>query len=190
MRFLCLFLIIQSFSAFASDDSFLDYRVLIKAGSFSVDDPDGDSPKETAVIPGLAVSFDLSGRGQQLVAGFEFLSIEFEGDAGEVNQEVDGYTLSLAYEKQLVMSRHFKPWVGFGALINSHTFENRFSTDADGFLDQLYVNREETYFGFSLYADNYFQLSDSLFLGLGPYVDFSVSDGLSSVGVRTSLLLK
>lgn len=179
-------LLLISLSSFTIAEG-LHYGVFVEGGSATINDPDGDTGSKSLVTPGIEFGFDLSGRGKRITSGFKFISTEFDAGVDEIGQEVSGYGLFAAYEHRLVLSKTFKPWFGIGAGVNSLTYETRFTVDEDGFLQDVFEDREATEAALLLHIDNQFSLGETLKLGVAPFVEIPLSDGLQVFGVRLSL---
>jgi len=179
-----LFLVLTSALA-SADESPFHYYLHIKAGSLTLDDPDGDTNSPTLTIPGLLVNYDLNTRGLRALLSVDYIDVEFDGNMVEIEQEASGYSFALGLERRFALSRKTKIWAGASIKYMELDFENRFTVDDEGFLDQGYNDRSASYFVLSLHSDIYFALGEKAKLGLGGFVDFS--DELNIFGIRLSL---
>ena len=172
-------------SAYARDDTFeFDWGLYGKAGSYSVEDPNGSAADEFAFMPGAKITFPFSRRGKQFVGGVEL--IEFSLDASESNlgQDVSGYRVWGGYEHRFNISRSFKFWGGIGLTLDSVSFEKRHTIDEDGFLKERFDDRDEAYSGLTVYALSTIDVGrrSGWEPALGVYIDQPFGDGVSSIG--------
>lgn len=179
-----IILISLSLSPMVMAESSLNFSGYLKAGSASVNDPDGKTKPTVIVIPGIKATVDLSSRYTNLITGVEYISTSLDGSVKDIGQDVDGYSIYVGAERRFSVSRSTKLWLTGAFSYSDISFENRFTVDSDGFLEKTFENRSEGIAGISLAADVYFDVATSWRWGLGAFVDVPLGDGINVAGIK------
>jgi hypothetical protein len=171
-------------------ENIIDWGVYGKIGSYSVEDPEGSSGSEVVFLPGAKVVFPISRRGRQFVAGVELIDFSLDASESDVSQDVKGYRIWGGYEHQFSISRNFKIWTGAGLALDSVSYENRYTIDTDGYLDEEFDDRDESNAGITLYALTMFDMGRSSVWhpGIGVYIDSPFGDGVKSLGGTVQII--
>jgi len=182
---LCLSLL---FSHIVNAESNFNFYVHAKSGLLTVVGPDGDTDSPLAVSPGIRSAYDLESRGTRVYFSYDHLSADLDASTSNIGQEVSGSTMAFGYEKRIPLSRNMKFWLGGALTYNQHEFTDRYTVDSDGFLADLYNDREETPIGISIHADTYFPFGNDWVFGVGGFGDFAVGgDSVNLIGLRLSI---
>lgn len=165
------------------------YGMYLKAGSYTVDDPSGDTAVTPAIVPGLKVNFDMAERGERLNVAFEYTTFDLDGSTSEIGQDISGYSFAGGYEKKFAISRNFKIWLGAAVTLSNYEYTDRYTLAGDGFLNNTFENRSESSLGATLTADSFFTVGESgnWYMGVGAYIDSGFSDAVQSVGLKITL---
>ncbi|MCP3668952.1 MAG: hypothetical protein GY814_00640 [Gammaproteobacteria bacterium] len=186
--------VVSAFFAFPvtadSEVNKFTYSVYAKEGGYSVNDPDGNTDSNSAVVPGVKINYDLPRRGQRIFSYLEYTSFDLDGNNKNIAQDVAGYTFGGGYEYRIPLSRQVKVWLGAGLSVNSFSFGDRYQTTYDGYLERDFPNRDETLLGANFTADTYFDVGANWALGLGAYWDTTFGDGVEGYGLKLTLLKK
>lgn len=79
-----------------------------------------------------------SGRSSRVWIQGQYHSLDFNGTDTKIGQSVTGYEVATIYQTQYRLSRHFKPWLGIGASFSALDYKDRYLTDSQGFLAQVF----------------------------------------------------
>ena len=165
------------------------YGVLPYFGSFSVDDPEGESETaEEFYVLNFVATYETA-RNRRLWSELGFIEFDTQASVTEVSQDVEQWYFLTAYQFRLVLSRSFKPWLGAGLVLAQSEYSGRFTTDEDGFLDQSFPARDETEFGYTLQIMHDIELENNRFdLVAGIAYTDSFDDGLQGFKIQFGIL--
>jgi hypothetical protein len=79
-----------------------------------------------------------SGRNSRVWVQGQYHSLDFNGSDTNIGQSVTGYEVATIYQTEFRLSRHFKPWLGIGASFSALDYKDRYLTDSQGFLAQVF----------------------------------------------------
>lgn len=164
----------------------LAWSLYVKAGSYSVEDPDGETEDVSEFLPGAKLTYPVISRNSRIAVGGDWIDFELETDGDEVAQKVSGYRLYGAYEYQVPFTRNSKLWAGAGLSLNDVSYEDRYTVDQDGYLKELYENRSEASMGSTFYLNLLFGRG-SFVPGIGIFADVPFGDGVKAFGATFSL---
>ena len=164
----------------------LAWALYVKAGSYSVEDPDGSTEDVNKFLPGAKLTYPVVNRSSRVAVGFDWLDFELDTDGKEVAQKVSGYRLYGAYEYEFPVARNVRIWGGIGLTLNDVTYEDRYTVDSDGYLADHYEDRSESSAGSTLYVNALF--GRGVFVpGVGIFADVPFGDSVKAIGVNLSL---
>lgn len=175
--------VILPISAEANDFA---WSLYVKAGSYSVEDPDGGTEDVNKFLPGAKLTYPVINRNSRAAIGFDWIDFELETDGEEVAQKVAGYRLYGAYEYQFPFTRNVKFWGGAGLTLDDVEYKDRFTVDSDGYLLDHFEDRSEANAGATFYVNALFGRG-SFVPGLGIFIDIPFGDGVKAVGANISV---
>ena len=111
--------------------------------SFSVDDPDGEAERATALAPfSLAAVYDLNNK-NRIFTSFTYLDFDLDAGTDNVGQSITGYQILCAYQHAVRLSYTLQFYIGGGLAYTSADFKDRYTVDDEGFLATAYDDRHE-----------------------------------------------
>ena len=178
-----LFSLVLPISAEANDFAWALY---VKAGGYTVEDPDGETEDVSKFLPGAKVTYPVINRNSRVAVGFDWIDFELDTDGAEVAQKVSGYRLFGAYEREFPFSRNVKFWGGVGLTLDDVTYKDRYTVDSDGYLVDHFEDRSEANAGSTFYVNALFGRG-AFVPGLGIFADIPFGDSVKAIGVNLSL---
>lgn len=120
-----------------------EYGILPVAGVYQSSlDLDTEALPAVNFLSGLLIIN--SGRNSRYWIQGQYHSLDFEGAVSEVGESVSGFEVAALYQSKFRLSRHFKPWLGIGLSVAALEFNDRFTTDNQGFLAQRFDDVKKT----------------------------------------------
>lgn len=177
---LLIFLLFFTSLSNAEDD--LGIGIGLGVFLFSPDDPSGDADVTLSVTP-LSIYYTTElGRDTRIMSNFTYLTYDVDASTTSIGQEVTRVSLTAMYQSRFRVSRSFKPWLGLGLTFGTEEFENRFTIDKDGFLDQSFANRKESGVALELDFTNDITLFNTDFIFRAAYTNafYEGSSGFQS----------
>ena len=188
----CIGLAFFTSCLFAAGSSNSDdvYRVGVSPGVYSItiDDPDGDTENASGFNFLQFIGTYNYGRDAQLFAHFFVDDYSLDPGVNTVGQDINGYGLSISYQKRLRLSRNFRPWIGAGIGMAQYDYKSRFTIDASGFLDQTFSNREENLFYITLNANTDWQWNNTIDFIVSTYINSSLDNQYLAMGLSFGIL--
>lgn len=155
--------------------------------SYVSKEPEGDTPRDTAVYPlTLTATFNLD-RINRIVVDFRYLDFEISAGSNEIGATVEGYQFTTALQHQFRLSRNFRPWLGGGIVSSVIEVTDRYQTDDGGFLLERYDDREETALSALANAGLDWDISRTWVLAAEARYEHPFSDGLEGYGLAAGV---
>lgn len=101
---------------------------------------------------------------------------------------VSGDQISLEWLYNVRLHRHFKPWIGLGMVINQYAVTDKFSTDEDGYAQNVYADRDDTSYAFSLVASIDYEILNNVIIS--PQIGYDIALDEGPEGPRVAIFAK
>jgi len=116
----------------------------IGAAYISVDDPDGDTKSDLAVLPFNFIYTDWLMGDIRHWTELYYYKTSLDADATNIGQDVERYGIRFSLQKSFRLARSWSPWLGAGIDVSNASYSARHTKDSDGFLIQAYPDRDAT----------------------------------------------
>jgi len=122
------------------------YGAGISYGSYSVDDPDGTSARNSELALSGIMTMPINRNYAAWRYWFEIVHNEFtlEPSKTNVGQTVNSTTFEAIAQFGFNVSPYYRPWVGMGIGVGLNDYSDRITVTSDGFADRVLENRSGT----------------------------------------------
>lgn len=158
--------------------AFMNYRSL---------EPEGDTDRDAMVYPLTLTTTTNINRITRLHSDLRRLDVSLPAPNGGVGATVEGYQLTVGYQRLFRWSRNFQPWFGVGAVIGQIEAVDRFRTDSDGFLDQMLDDRTSNILSIVVTGSLEWDITRKWIFSTEARYEQPVSDGLQGYGIAAGL---
>ena len=116
----------------------------IGAAYLSVDDPVNKTGEEWAAVPVTLIHANWLFKDIRYWSEIYYYTATLDAAVNRVGQNVERYGVRFSLQKSLRLTRAWAPWFGVGMGVSQVSYTTRHTVDADGYLLDVYPDREQT----------------------------------------------
>lgn len=146
----------------------------------TVSESEGDTDSEGVLVPRIGVELMMS-RIDKLSFGWRTFSETYDPSNDGIGLKIDVNQFDVTWLRNLRLSREIKPWIGGGLRTTIGEIKDRHTIDNDGFLDELYDDRDAGDVSLILQGQLVFDLKDNWGIVTGITYDIPLSEGVQGI---------
>ena len=156
--------------------------------AYEITDPDGSTDSVSEFVPVSGVLVWKLTKKTRLWSQYSFLDAEIDSSETDIGQDIVSHEIVVNYQKQFALSRSFKPWFGLGLGFNSAEFTSRHTVDQDGFLDQVFEDRDEAFASIHANMSYEWEINNQVSFGLNADISVTNADAFDGFKIGAVLL--
>ncbi len=160
----------------------------LSTAQVSVEDPDGAADDESDIFPWNVVYTDRwLGGFRYWLEGF-YQEFTLPASASYIGQDVERYGVRLSAQRKIEWIESLQLWAGAGAILSRDSFTKRFTVDSDGFLADVYPDRDRNHIGVQLDLTSEWSLNRRWDVAGRAYFAPSIGEGVEELGLSVVFL--
>lgn len=164
------------------------YGLAYGYGEIDVNDPNGDTQTGEVSQPLNLIYSDWLPVGGRFWLELQYLTSNLPASQTSIGQHVQQRNVTAVAQKNFRLARYFAPWLGFGIQLSQAEYSRRHTITDDGYLQQLYDDRETNFVSVVINSTTDWDISRHLAAGIKLEQSLTIGNNLNSNNISVIFL--